>query len=267
MRFNYPNLKDISSFCSLKEDEHMPNQAKFYEVDSFTNLVKIVAHLHFSNQKRLLLYRGQNKLYLNKNEQYSFYPSIFRGANGNLNLQSNEYKKRYKKLEKVESLLKDKFPSEYLPAKILRTSLFYSIIQHYKLTSTPFLDLTHSLQVAYSFGCERALNQCYIAVFGFPHLKGRQILYKSKDSFVNVPLLYHCPPNILRPHFQEAYSIGLNILTDSNRDKSRHDWKKNLVAIIELPVNEIYQLNEEYLQLKEEPDFIRDLKISINNSF
>ena len=92
MNFEHPEVEDISSFCRIKEDEHMPNQAKFYEVDSFTNLVKIVAHLHFSNRKRLLLYRGQNKLYLNKNKQYSFYPSIFRGTDENSNLQSNEYK-------------------------------------------------------------------------------------------------------------------------------------------------------------------------------
>lgn len=259
MNFEHPEVEDISSFCRIKEDEHMPNQAKFYEVDSFTNLVKIVAHLHFSNRKRLLLYRGQNKLYLNKNKQYSFYPSIFRGTDENSNLQSNEYKERYKKLEKAESLLKDKFPSKYLPAKTLQPSLFYSIIQHYNLASTPFLDLTHSLQVAYSFGCEGVSNQCYIAVFGFPHLKGRQILYKCKPNLINVPLLYHCLPNILRPHFQEAYSIGLNILTDSHRDKSRHDWKKNLVAIIKIPVEDTYRLTEDYLQLNEKPDFIKEV--------
>ena len=44
MNFEHPEVEDISSFCRIKEDEHMPNQAKFYEVDSFTNLVKIVAH-------------------------------------------------------------------------------------------------------------------------------------------------------------------------------------------------------------------------------
>ena len=157
-------------------------------------------------------------------------------------------------------MLKNKFPSKYLPTKTLQPSLFYSIIQHYNLARTPFLDLTHSLQVAYSFGCEGASNQCYIAVFGFPHLNGRQILYKCKPNLINVPLLYYCPPNILRPHFQEAYSIGLNILTDSNRDKSRHDWKKNLVAIIEIPVEDAYRLTEDYLQLNEKPDFIKEVE-------
>ena len=126
MNFEHPEVEDISSFCRIKEDEHMPNQAKFYEVDSFTNLVKIVAHLHFSNRKRLLLYRGQNKLYLNKNKQYSFYPSIFRGTDENSNLQSNEYKERYKKLEKAESLLKDKFPSKYKGDKTKCDKLSYS---------------------------------------------------------------------------------------------------------------------------------------------
>ena len=79
MNFEHPEVEDISSFCRIKEDEHMPNQAKFYEVDSFTNLVKIVAHLHFSNRKRLLLYRGQNKLYLNKNKHIHFTRQYFGG--------------------------------------------------------------------------------------------------------------------------------------------------------------------------------------------
>lgn len=261
MSLDHSEVEDVSSFCRIKKDEHMPNQANFYEVDSFTNLVRIVAHLHFYNQERLLLYRGQNKLYLNKNKQYSFYPSIFRGANGNLNLQPNELERRCDELNKMKDLLKDKLPSKYpIEGTELKDSLIYSIIQHYNLASTPFLDLTHSLQVAYSFGCKGASNQCYIAVFGFPHLKGRQILYKCKPNLINVPLLYHCPPNILRPHFQEAYSIGLNIFTDNNRDKSRHDWKKNLVAIIEIPVGDTYRLTEDYLQLNEKPDFIKEVE-------
>ena len=113
MSLDHLEVEDISSFCRIKKDEHMPNQANFYEVDSFTNLVRIVAHLHFYNQERLLLYRGQNKLYLNKNKQYSFYPSIFRGANGNLNLQPNELERRYDELNKMKDLLKDKLPSKY----------------------------------------------------------------------------------------------------------------------------------------------------------
>lgn len=259
MEFKYPKETDISSFASLQKDENMPNNAKFYSVNSFTDLVKVVAHLHFNNQDRLLLYRGQNKLYLNQKNQYSFYPSIFRGPNKNLGLKPNELKKRFDELEKVEK----SFPKKYLPDPKLKTSLFYSIIQHYELASTPFLDLTHSLQVAYSFGCLDNLDKCYIAVFGFPHLVGRQILYKSNPNIVNIPLLFCCPPETLRPHFQEAYSVGLNAPTDCSKNKCLNDRKKNLVAIIEVPVDEKYQLGKEYLQLEEIPDFIATLKNSL----
>ncbi len=99
-----------------------------------------------------------------------------------------------------------------------------------------------------------------MAVLGFPHLVGRKILYKSNPDIINIPLLFHCSPEALRPHFQEAYSIGLNILTDSNKDKCSNDWKKNLVAIIEIPVKDEYQLGKEYLQLEEEADFIKACK-------
>ncbi len=91
MKFQYPTSKDVSSCASLRKDRHIPNGAKFYKVNSFIDLVKIVAHLHFKNQNHLLLYRGQNKLYLNQNKQYSFYPSIFRGTNKNLSLKTNEF--------------------------------------------------------------------------------------------------------------------------------------------------------------------------------
>ena len=218
-------------------------------------------------QIQLKLYRGQNKLYLNQNKQYSFYPSIFRGHHNpeSLNLKPNELKERFDKLEKTKELLEKKFPAKYLPAPKLKTSLFYSIIQHYELAPTPFLDLTHSLQVAYSFGCLNNSDKCYIAVFGFPHLIGRQILYKLNPNIVNIPLLFCCPPETLRPHFQEAYSIGLNLLTDSNKNKCSNDRKKNLVAVIEVPVEEKYQLSEDYLQLRETPDFIKELRDLLNN--
>lgn len=260
MEFEYPNSKDVSSFASLQKDEHMPNNAKFYKVNSFIDLIKIVAHLHFNNQNHLLLYRGQNKLYLNQNKVYSFYPSIFRGTNKNLSLKSNELKERFDKLDEIKNILENIFPPKYLPKSNLKTSLLYSVIQHYELAYTPFLDLTHSLQVAYSFGCLNNSNKCYVAVFGFPHLIGRKILYKSNPNIVNIPLLFHCPPEMLRPHFQEAYSIGLNILMNDNVSKSRHDQRKNLVAIIEIPVKDEYQLGKKYLQLEEKPDFLKNLK-------
>ena len=43
------------------------------------------------------------------------------------------------------------------------------------------------------------------------------------------------------------------------QDKSRHDWKKNLVANIKIPVEDTYRLTEDYLQLNEKPDFIKEV--------
>ena len=266
--YQYPDYKDIKNICTEIEDEHvhMPAGRKFYEVQSFEKLIELVAHLRFCNREQLLLFRGQNKLYMNRNGAYSFYPSIFRGEQDDelVPLRPGKLAERYSKLQDIHESLKN-----YLPLDYQDNALVYGIIQHYKLTETPVLDLTRSLQVAFSFGRDfkgKAMD-CYIAIFGYPLLQGNQILYRKKPNIINIPLLSFCPPEFLRPHFQEAHAVCLNIITYKNKDKCRHDQRKNLVAIVKLKYNRSdtkYQLDKKYLRLYEEPNIIKQFKNNYN---
>lgn len=261
MNYKQPSENDIKDFCKIVETEaeHLPsNGSRFYEVDSFENLVKLVAYIQYCNKEYLLLFRGQGKLYTNKRGYYSFYPTIFRRIEDDelTSLHPGELHERENELENTVCKLKQHLPNTYH-----ETILLYSIIQHYELYKTPLLDLTRSLQVAYSFGRrnQKEKSSCYIVVFGFPHLQGTEILYKTKPNIINVPLLSNCPPEFLRPHFQEAHAICLNLITCKNQDKCKHDQKRNLVAIIKVNGNQSdnkYCLNDEYLQLNNEPGCI-----------
>lgn len=273
MNYKQPSENDIKDFCKIVETEaeHLPsNGSRFYEVESFEALVKLVAHLRFTNRDYLLLFRGQEELYKNQDDYYSFYPSIFRGSEKRSRFMPNEFNSNKERLEKAKNLLQeqqeikrhmDTWDERGKEQK--KKSLLYSIIQHYELAKTPLLDLTHSLQVACSFGYKNKNNTyCFIAVFGLPHLEGTHILYKKKPSIINIPLLHNCPPDILRPHFQEAYSIGLNFFPLQKLKKKGHDLKKYLTAIIKVKLDDSnkkkYCLDKDYLQLKQDkiPSYI-----------
>ena len=284
INFKYPDFDEIKHLCSLDEaDEHMPKGTKFYHVTSYEKLVELVAHLRFCNKKKhMLLFRGQNQLYCNTRGIYSFYPSLFRGKKNGLQFERDEFsgklvklKFAYQELKEKEDIKKyiKKYIKEYI--KIWNTEndsmktekLLYSIIQHYELADTPVLDLTQSLQVAYHFGNkDNNSGFCYIIILGYPYLQGTQMLYKAKPNVINIPLLYNCPPNLLRPHFQEAYSVcdtksTLDNLTNDN--KNIHDQNKNLVAIVKIKINETdkekYNFTKQYLQLEWKPPFIKEI--------
>ena len=270
--YQYPNYEDIKKICTEIEDENgqIPAGRKFYEVQSFEKMVKLVAHLRFCNRKYLLLFRGQHNISYPGNK-YAFLPSIYRDIK-----DLKELETRKAKLEEAVTLLKkQKAIREYLKLltqerKDIELPLLYSIIQHHGITATPLLDLTHSLQVAYSFGVlDLATPECFVAVFAYPHLQGNDIYYTSTTEIINVPLLYYCPPRILRPYFQEAYAVGRNVIPFEIEPEDLHDQSKNLVAIIKIvnPKNakgqNKYRFSKKYLQLKNSPKYINSVKKSI----
>lgn len=68
------------------------------------------------------------------------------------------------------------------------------------------IDLTSSLLVSASFALQKNITG-YVFVFGMPHPQG-SISHYIDDSLVLVKLQNVCPPEALRPHFQEAYLAG-----------------------------------------------------------
>ncbi len=211
-----------------------PSQAKPYLVRTYRKLVELVAGLAFKNEDQLLFFRGQNADYKNKAGSSSLYPSIYRGDN----VEREEINLRFERLESAASQLKEIFVREKVEGHHdvkKRKYIRWSLLQHYEVCETPLLDFTHSLRVACSFA---QLNNdgkfAYIYVFGFPYFTNR-ISTNSEDDLVNVRLLSICPPNALRPYFQDGYLAGTDEVTTDYDRKSELDFSRRLVGKFSIP--------------------------------
>ena len=137
-------------------------------VNSFRELVEIVAKFSYHNKDHLLFYRGQRSDYKNKAGGSSFYPNIYRDDY----LQAREVSHRFDILEGASKALIDLFEDHKVEGRkdLKRRKLIqWSILQHYEVCLTPLLDFTHSLRVACSFACMNNPNDyAFVFAFGFP---------------------------------------------------------------------------------------------------
>lgn len=183
-------------------------KAEAVNVSGFADLAKAVGNLQYENRDYVLLLRGQRSDYRNKHRNTTIKPSIFRGHNGNPN--PAVLQERFAKLRQAELLLIDAYDRHGLPRVPeikKRQVLRWSILQHYEIVDTPFLDLTHSLRVAASFASDHDEEDGYVFVLGVPNISGA-ITTSSEAELQVIRLSSVCPPQAFRPHIQEGYLIG-----------------------------------------------------------
>jgi hypothetical protein len=91
--------------------------------------------------------------------------------------------------------------------------------------------LTHSVRVACSFAfADKPKTDPFVYVFGLPYVTNR-ISINSEQDIVNVRLLSICPPDALRPYFQEGYLAGTDEITvDFSSSKDELDFNSRLIA-------------------------------------
>ena len=186
-----------------------------HEVKSYIELLEKFATLKYHNKSLALLFRGQPEDYLTRpvgNYYSSLYPSIYRLP---LTLDTqlarrDELRNRFERLHKLDTALVEAFKKRrFANDRIAR----WSIIQHYELCETPLLDVTNSLQVALSFALRESRKEAYLFVVGVPQLNGSYSV--SLDSGTQtISLSQICPPDALRPHFQEAHLLANYPLPD-----------------------------------------------------
>lgn len=207
-----------------------------YKVNTFRELVENVAKLSYLNKDYLLFYRGQGNDYKNRAGNSTFYPSIYRGDY----LSQSELNYRFEVLNSLSKNLTKAFQEENIEGyrELKRKKLIqWSILQHYEVCGTPLLDFTQSLRVACSFAhMENENGNAFIFVFGLPYLTNR-ISNNSEQDLVNIRLLSICPPEALRPYFQEGYLAGTEDITNEYESKSELDFKNRLIAKFEIPNN------------------------------
>ena len=225
-------MRDIVGQLTTDLSDHYgelhPSKADAYYISSFTKLVHHVARLSCLNKDHVLLFRGQNNDYLNKTNSSTFYPTIYRGeriSKDELDLRINALNSASSTL--IELLTQDGI--EGAPEVKRRKYVQWSILQHYEVCPTPLIDFTQSLRVACSFALDGATTDPFIYVFGLPYLTNRVSL-NSEHDLVNVRLLSICPPDALRPYFQEGYLAGTDESPDDYDSKSELDFNRRLIA-------------------------------------
>ncbi len=200
-----------------------------YVIHTFADLVRKVAALAFHNPEYVLLFRGQNKDYhfgkvgnSKSRGRTTLLATMYRDDPRG-KIYHGELQERYKLLEECEKHLIDVARGEKpYYERIRRTQyLRWAILQHYEICPTPFLDVTHSLQIAASFALDRNQEEGYLYVLGLPQISGA-ITVVSHEELQIVRLNSVCPPTTLRPYFQEGYLLGTFPTLDSLDAKSEY---------------------------------------------
>ena len=218
-----------------KKIEHkLITSSEGYKVTSFRELVEIVAKTAYLNKDFLLFFRGQRTDHLNKANKSTFYPKIYRGDY----LQQREVNYRFEILASASKLLVNRFVEANITGtpELRRKKLIqWSILQHYEVCRTPLLDFTQSLRVAASFSQRNnKKNIGYVYAFGMPYVTNR-ISNNSEHDLVNIRLLSICPPEALRPYFQEGYVAGTEDIENVYDSKSELDFNNRLIAKFQIP--------------------------------
>ena len=205
-------------------------------VESFGKLVEHTASLAYLNKDHLLFYRGQSDDYRNKGNKSTFYPSIYRGDV----LSKREIAHRFDILNQSSSKLVDILSTRIKDGKNelkKKKYIQWSILQHYEVCGTPLVDFTHSLRVACSFAqLDNNNDFAYIYVFGLPYITNR-ISINSEHDLVNIRLLSICPPDALRPYYQEGYLAATSDVETDYDSKSELDFNRRLIMKFKIPNN------------------------------
>lgn len=224
----------ISSKLASLVDEKDVASGDGFPVNTYRELVEHCAELAYLNKDYLLFYRGQAVDYKNKNDKSSFYPSIYRGDY----LLKREIEHRFDILNQASSKLVELLNNRTKDgAGELKRKKYiqWSILQHYEVCGTPLIDFTHSLRVACSFALlDNDNSHAYIYVFALPYITNR-ISVNSEHDLVNIRLLSICPPDALRPYFQEGYLASTSDIEHEYDSKSELDFNRRLVVKFRIP--------------------------------
>ena len=175
-----------------------------------------------------------NSDYQNKGGSSTFYPTIYRGDY----VGRSDLSDRFATLLAASRMLVERWTLENITGhdELKRKKLIqWSILQHYEVCDTPLIDFTHSLRVAASFAQLDAKSKyAYVYAFGLPYLTNR-ISNNSEHDLVNIRLLSICPPEALRPYYQEGYLAATEDIETEYDDKTELDFNNRLIAKFKIP--------------------------------
>ena len=216
-------------------------------VDTYEELVEKIANISYENQDNIMYFRGQNQEYLNSSGNTTIYPSIYRGT-----LSALELKNRFQSLNDSAKLL-IKVAKEHKYKGILELNeskeIQWSMLEHYKICNTPYLDITLSLMAACSFATmDSNLEYGYLYVLEFPKLP-RQMIVDEEEELLVIKLSNIFSPDAKRPYYQEGFMAATRDITDDYKKKSDLDFKSRLLFKYKFPNDKSFW-NEDFSPLK-----------------
>ena len=198
-----------------------------HPVEKYSELVAKLAQLAFSNPELVLLLRGQKREYCEEGKT-TIFPTMYRKPKNRGRTYPDELMDRYQRLRGNEADLYRLFEYDSIYRnRVGRSELArWAILQHYEIFPTPLLDVTHSALVACSFAFLDTTPppdpSYFIYVLGLPQISG-SVTVASAQALQIVRLSSVCPPETLRPYFQEGYLMGTYPSVDTHVEKLRYD--------------------------------------------
>jgi hypothetical protein len=213
-------------------DKYIPRSQPI-PVKTYRQLMEIIAKYSYENKDYQLYFRGQNIDYKNKASSSTIYPSIFRGEN----ISQKQMDERANILEVLSKRLCDELRENKIIGYkdvIKRRFIQWAILQHYEVCPTPFLDISQSLRVAASFAfLSNEESNPILLVFALPYPTNR-ITINSEYDLIIIRLLSICPPEALRPYYQDGYLAGTDEIRFDYQEKNDLDFNRILIAKFEL---------------------------------
>lgn len=205
-------------------------------IDSYEELVDVVAELAYHNWRYTLLYRGQHTDHpatRSSGEPSTIFPSIWRHHKGRRHKAFNDLQSKCHCLQKLASFeRRDKRRLRMVPERP------WAILQHYSDVAncdTPLLDVTESIRVAASFATQGHLGQNnnkrktgVVLVLGFPAIQEGTTV-SVDNGLIMLRLASVCPQAARRPHFQSGYAVG-SFPTKDVGYKPPKDFAHRLIA-------------------------------------
>jgi len=239
--------KETLSLKDYRRSSKQISEQDFWDVNNWDELREAVSFLCLMNKRHVLYFRGQRRHY------DECLPALFRckwyiGATNQKIVLTPENRPHYYKCMQAELR---RFVNEVVqeigtPRTYIIKSLpaaTASILQHYELWPTPFIDLTRSLPISVSFAtADKTAKEAYLYVFALPDLRGS--ITTDLDQHLTLSRLEAvCLPTAKRPHHQDAYLVARAPEPQDIYDadlwedwKSKSDIMRRLVAKFRLKI-------------------------------
>jgi hypothetical protein len=244
----------ISSFTSESDElkEQQVEEIRLsngHPIATYSELISKLAKLAFANPEMVLLMRGQTQDYKDRSHKTTLFPTIYRFRQGRSAFYAHDLQASYETLAKCERKLCQVLHGSVYWDRVGRSELArWAILQHYEVCPTPLLDVTHSALVACSFAFLNPKKNdgkyFFLYVLGVPQING-SITVSPNRALQVVRLSGVCPPETLRPYFQEGYLIGNYPSVDTLDEKMRYersemDCSQRLVAKFRITRSDLF---------------------------